>query len=437
MVEISTSDRDERKMSDYAPPDGGGKKVLEIPTIFEKVHPCFKHGVRFGYLPTGRQMEDFRTRLSEEPPQFVELTKRNLTFLWNPVNDKPGIAEGYISLMFNGKMVEFVSISEPGIHHAFWTQVMNFEDSDHATSFLTWISKKKKSYYNILTGNGFEPAEPPTDIDLIFDKDKDRTEQVIGYINRFIRSKHIYTKLTIPWRKGILLLGPPGNGKTSVIRKVIRHFKLPTYVITNYNNRDFTSSFKQAIENIAETNGPGIITLEDIDVVSKSEGTRQTFLNMVDGLDALEGIIVIATTNHPESLDPAIGKRPGRFDQRLTFGNPSKSEILKYLEMQLGKIGDEITLTARAIDRFAEDANENKLSFAYMKEVLASFLTQLAQDTERETEEAKTNSNITLPISADRQEALLKKTLKELKDLEKEFLGFMQRPKSDDDDNDY
>jgi len=132
----------------------------------------------------------------------------------------------------------------------------------------------------------------------------------------------------IPWRRGWLLHGAPGTGKTSLVRAIGEDFDLPIFVFhlaTLYNN-ELQAAWQKMLGN-----APCIALIEDIDAVFEGRENRAgghlTFdclLNCLDGVERADGVLLIVTTNHLEKLDPALGvpeshvsSRPGRLDQIL------------------------------------------------------------------------------------------------------------------------
>ena len=161
--------------------------------------------------------------------------------------------------------------------------------------------------------------------------------------------------------KGVLLVGPPGTGKTLLARAVAGEAKVPFYYISG---SDFVELFvgigASRVRDMfkqAKLNAPCLIFIDEIDAVGRQRGTglggghdeREQTLNQLltemDGFGPHEGIIVIAATNRPDVLDPAL-LRPGRFDRQVTVGLPDKNareEILK-VHARNKKLDENITL---------------------------------------------------------------------------------------------
>ncbi len=166
-------------------------------------------------------------------------------------------------------------------------------------------------------------------------------------IVEFLKEPRKFIELGARIPKGILLVGPPGTGKTLLARAVAGEAGVPFFSISG---SDFVEMFvgvgasrvRDLFEN-AKKNSPCIIFIDEIDAVGRQRGAglggghdeREQTLNQLlvemDGFDAHEGIILIAATNRPDILDPAL-LRPGRFDRQVTVGFPDvkgREEILK------------------------------------------------------------------------------------------------------------
>ena len=144
---------------------------------------------------------------------------------------------------------------------------------------------------------------------------------------------------SLPYRRGYLLWGPPGNGKTQSIRVMASHPYIKPYTI-DLSDPENKSSELLRLFGKASDNTPSLIILEDLDRAFPTEGKRtqersvsfQTLLNCLDGVGTQDGVIVVATANNPTCLDPAILKRPGRFDRVVQFRNPDASLRRQYYQ---------------------------------------------------------------------------------------------------------
>ena len=175
------------------------------------------------------------------------------------------------------------------------------------------------------------------------DEEKEEMEEIID----FLKNPQKYYEIGARIPKGILLVGPPGTGKTLMARAVAGEAKVPFYSISG---SDFVEMFVgvgasrvRDMFKTAKQNAPCIVFIDEIDAVGRQRGAglggghdeREQTLNQLlvemDGFGDNLGIIIMAATNRPDVLDPAL-LRPGRFDRQITMSNPdvkARVEILK------------------------------------------------------------------------------------------------------------
>ncbi len=169
---------------------------------------------------------------------------------------------------------------------------------------------------------------------------KEEKEEVAELID-FLKSPKKFQKLGARIPKGVLLVGPPGTGKTLLAKAVAGEANVPFYFISG---SDFVELFvgvgASRVRDMfkeAKRNAPCLIFIDEIDAVGRQRGSgiggghdeREQTLNQLltemDGFGANEGIIIIAATNRPDVLDPAL-LRPGRFDRQVTVSLPDTEE---------------------------------------------------------------------------------------------------------------
>jgi ATP-dependent 26S proteasome regulatory subunit len=123
------------------------------------------------------------------------------------------------------------------------------------------------------------------------------------------------------------------------------------------------------------------VVLEDIDSLI-TDKNRSIFLNELDGFASNTGVVVIATTNHPEKLDPSILDRPSRFDRKFYFELPAAEERLRYARRWNDALQAEVRLEEEVLTELA--SLTDGFSFAYMKELFVSAMMQWINSPERQ-----------------------------------------------------
>ncbi len=186
----------------------------------------------------------------------------------------------------------------------------------------------------------------------------------------WLGARSLYEEHGVPWKRGVLFLGPPGNGKSHCIKALVNELGLPCLYVRSFASRSATEH--DCIGDVfarARKTAPCMLVLEDIDALVTGKN-RSLFLNELDGFASNTGLLTVATTNHPERLDPAILERPSRFDRKYTFEPPALAERTRYLALMNERLGSAMRLGAGDIERLAEITSG--LSFAYLQELLVS-----------------------------------------------------------------
>lgn len=257
-------------------------------------------------------------------------------------------------------------------------------DEVHVFDSMRWT--KSKSLWRSVQSTSWD--------DVILDPAM--KSSIIADVEGFFGSRAMYARLKVPWKRGVILHGVPGNGKTMTIKALInslaRRTEMPVqalYVKSLDNRRGAKSSIKQIFE-MARLVAPCLLIFEDLDSLVADE-TKAYFLNEVDGLEANDGILMIGSTNHIDRLDPAVTKRPSRFDRKYHYGLPAhaeRAEYARYWRKKLDGSGD-VDLPDEACDFIAQITE--RYSFAYMKELFITSLLDLARGgTGEDTEGAVT-----------------------------------------------
>lgn len=195
-------------------------------------------------------------------------------------------------------------------------------------------------------------------------------EEIVADVKGFFASEALYARYRIPHKRGILLYGPPGNGKTHFLKGLLATIEVPClYVksLVNHHRNDHDALRRIFVR--ARAVAPCLLVLEDLETIVNDDN-RSFFLNELDGFSENTGVAVLATTNYPERIDPAIIDRPSRFDRKYLFDLPSTEERLAYLERWAGGLEAEMRPTAERLERTAQKTRN--FSFAYLKELTIS-----------------------------------------------------------------
>jgi len=293
-----------------------------------------------GFYTDGRA---FRTYAPDDPNLVERLTSKGVVIRAKPIEDgSPSLVQILISWF---PMLLLIAV---------WIFFMRQMQSGGGKAMGFGKSKAK-----LLT----EKAGRVTFEDVAgIDEAKTELEEVV----EFLRDPQKFQRLGGKIPKGVLLVGPPGTGKTLLARAIAGEANVPFFTISG---SDFVEMFvgvgASRVRDMFEQgkkNAPCLIFIDEIDAVGRHRGAglgggndeREQTLNQLlvemDGFEANEGVILIAATNRPDVLDPAL-LRPGRFDRQVVVPNPDILGREKILKVHMRNVPTAPNVDARVIAR--------------------------------------------------------------------------------------
>jgi AAA+ superfamily predicted ATPase len=204
-------------------------------------------------------------------------------------------------------------------------------------------------------------------------------DEIASDAARFFSSRERYARYGVPWKRGILFAGPPGNGKTHAVKAIVNQATVPCVYVRSFDlpHHPFPGAGIAMVFERARRIAPCIIVLEDLDSLVRDDN-RAYFLNELDGFEQNDGMLVLATTNHPERIDAAIVDRPSRFDRKYAFGLPDEEQRREYVELWNAGLEADLRLSPEEIAAVAE--RTDAFSYAYLKELFVSSLMRWVGD---------------------------------------------------------
>lgn len=270
-------------------------------------------------------------------------------------------------------------------------------------------SRNKADARHILVINGPDIPVTPVSWEDIF-LPPGLLEDIRRNVAMFFESEARYRELGISYRRGLLLAGAPGCGKTLTLKALAHHTSAK--FITVLGKSDVTDGEIQRALDAAEQFAPAVVVFEDLDKLVGAKGISLShFLNLLDGLKTLSGVLVIATSNEPEKLDPALLHRPSRFDRIWTIPLPGFEQRLALLQKRGG-----IYFSEPALRNVAQGSQG--FSMTYVQEIIVSTLLECAHSGKHPSDQDLMQSLTTLRTQR-------KSASKEIDSLEeRETVGF-------------
>jgi Cdc6-like AAA superfamily ATPase len=231
------------------------------------------------------------------------------------------------------------------------------DKSDSAKKFSTWAILSNDEYspsyktssevppgvyeivYNPDLGTSVLKKQP-FKTDELYHLPSDELIDIIKDIDNFWSMKGQYEKYKFVHKRGILMYGEPGCGKSGIIQMIVKKIIEKGGIVINIKDEEDVEKFSSFIPNLREIepDRPLITILEDIDSIAGERSySVSRLLNILDGVKQIENVVYLATTNYPEKLEERITNRPSRFDRRYKVELPNAEIRRCFIENKLSK----------------------------------------------------------------------------------------------------
>ena len=281
-----------------------------------------------------------------------------------------------IYFTFNNKSYIFLSIvpddrNFTNLYYLISNSTKEVEELEEASSDFS--GEYLKGAIDVYAGEGEEIFETSSRMEDVF-MDEDKKARLIKHAEAPFKNKDLYKKLGIPPKRGIIFVGDPGNGKTLWAEAYVNEYCYDRYVKVILRNYCSEGRFRfySEIKAITEARKKGIdcvLILEEIDRLI-NDTDRALVLNTIDGPLTRQmfsgGLLILATTNHPDKVDPALINRPSRFDTIIMFNPPSEDGREIYFRNKLDK--HSLNVPQKDIGKICKATDG--LSYAHLNEII-------------------------------------------------------------------
>lgn len=232
-----------------------------------------------------------------------------------------------------------------------------------ATSNTKTVDEVVPGVYDMVaTQQGFFFTPLDARVDELIRFPDTTVSEVVDEIDAFWSREAMFRAHELPYKRGILLWGPPGSGKSCTLQLIARDVVARGGVVLIFNHPDvFITGYR--IFRAVQKDTPLVVLMEDLDtILERSPETK--VLNLLDGIELVDKVVFLATTNYPEKMSDRIVNRPSRFDRKYKVAHPEDASRHMYLKSLIR--GDD------SID-LEKWASETKgLSLAHLKELFIS-----------------------------------------------------------------
>lgn len=230
-------------------------------------------------------------------------------------------------------------------------------------------------------------------LDQLLSLPDENMKKVITSIEHFWNREKAFREHGFLWKRGILLWGPPGGGKTSLVQQLSQMI-VDRGGISVYSDNPAVDSLGLRLLRKIEPLRPIVVMIEDIDAITQRHGESE-LLAMLDGELQIDNVVFVATTNYPERLDKRLVNRPSRFDEIIKIGMPTPEARLMYLTKKNPRLLESSAECKRWVDM------THGFSIAHLRELIVS-VECLGNDVDESINRLKTMNSI--KISSDQAE---------------------------------
>ena len=192
-----------------------------------------------------------------------------------------------------------------------------------------------------------------------------KSESVVTEVQKFWDREEIFRKYELTYKRGIILYGPPGSGKSCTVQLIMYDVVERGGIVIEFHNPELFIDGLRKLRQI-QPDTPVVAVMEDIDALLELYSESE-ILNILDGVNEVDKVVFLATTNYPDKLGHRIINRPSRFDKRFRIGFPTEASRRMYFEHL---IGDDLEELGIDLDKWVKDTD--KFSIAHLKELFVA-----------------------------------------------------------------
>lgn len=225
------------------------------------------------------------------------------------------------------------------------------------------------NYRIVLSNRGLYFVKREIQTDDLLQLPDSATEHILNAMRVFWSREKAYRDYGFIWKRGILLYGPPGGGKTSTVELLAKIIINELKGVVVHVDDPRTAIHGLEAFRFIEPKTPLLLVMEDIDAMIENS-SESALLNLLDGEFQTDNVVVVATTNYPERLDKRIRDRPSRFDILMNIDLPSDAAREEFLRRTHLRFGDEVLSEEVGKELETWVASTKGFSVAHLKELI-------------------------------------------------------------------